>query len=444
MQRNRKSTVENVTSVEPAESVEPGTPVKQVTVHRTERFTEPIQDDSAITFDETIRTDDERGDEPELPTGVELENEADRDLREFLENLKSDTRAWKIRVDRLPEYRDTGQWGRHAPREFCGDIDFDPANYEAQVQQAFGPGDYLITLHEANQFRFRHKWKIHIAEPLRATNDTPQPVNPFPVQPRARNVDPVDEILAVAEKYNRLRDAFAPKTQPEPVEPEVRTVEVETIRKLPLEEKLIERAFDYVIQKGDDNSIGAFVQNYFRRDEPRDSSPSLGGLLADIIGELKPVLTPLIANAVRQYTGAPAGAPALVEANPMIAMSGAPEASQQQNPGDIAWRRVVRRLIEDCAVNAPGEAGGYSALDLCEQFPEYEPIVMQLTTMGARSVLDMLIAVEPRANFLLTLAHSEAYVLRLQQCILDEMQEPNEPQQTTEPAASSATTPAER
>lgn len=79
----------------------------------------------------------------------------------------------------------------------------------------------------------------------------------------------------------------------------------------------------------------------------------------------------------------------------------APGAQQQQpqqaapDQAEYEWRRVIFRMIEDCADNVDPQASADRIVGLTERFPQFSPYVDQLIGQPAETVLDLCASIMP-------------------------------------------------
>lgn len=345
-----------------------------------------------------------------------------------------------IRVDRLPDYRKTGIWGRHAPVEFAGEIEANLA-YLPTIQTVFGSGDYRLTLQDENR-QIAKRWKVHIGAPVQTVTAqaarnalaTPAPIviqQPAPATD-AHPVDPIEEFIKQAERLAKLRTALGWNEEPK----RVAQHEPPPPQEKPLEERITLLLLEKMIDKGDTGAVDTLLSKYLG---PPKEEPSLMSGLVELAKPLMPMFIQLMmaqmnrppqpaaqlppttpASIPSQISGPPAppvaGTPAVV-APPVgrtFSIGPALPPSQSQDPAERAYQIVIQHIVDNCRMNAGIAASCESIYELADTYPQVAEFVGMLLQMPPANVVDMLVQQVPSAADIRALPHVADWIATVQ------------------------------
>lgn len=240
-------------------------------------------------------------------------------LQAFLEEL-SDEFGLSLRIERLPQFGNTGLWGRGALAEYCEDLQVTrdtlvSDQYLQQIQHRFGEGVYRLTLRDTTNYKIIKRWPVRVApvvgasgvaSPAFTPGATGQTNRPGPAVEDGfkRLVREVREFSEVAEALNlvprgRVREMTSTTGETIVVEPE----------RASLQDTILTTALGMMAKKNDHEGIERLVDRVIgRADEPawyevivKQVVDAVGPRLPDLIG----AIVQLVAG-VPQRPGQPA------------------------------------------------------------------------------------------------------------------------------------------
>lgn len=337
-------------------------------------------------------------------------------VEQFLAQIDEE-QGYVLRIDRLPQFRKTGIYGRGAPREFQGELPFSVQSYMLDIQALYGPGDYLLTLKETNG-QFVKKWVEHIGAPVvpatqsgSAQAGSPVPAAFAQAQPSATQRDSLDEFIQTAEKISKLRKALGWEAEPAKARQQIETPTAPPER--PLEERIIEKLLG--LAEKNEPLADRLLDKYLGTPESKEPG------WMEIVGEIFKPLVPVLAQAIFAQSRLPGQqqlasqpllqSPQQLPQTPMTTAPGvtaqAPEgvADSQQSNGeeDEPFMELIDTLVdmlEKCVRQAAADPAvidaGYQEVKAFRQRnPLLAGVIQMLVTGTPELVLGMLIGGYP-------------------------------------------------
>lgn len=231
-------------------------------------------------------------------------------IEEFLAQLRADD-GYVIRIDRLPDYRITGQWKQGAKIVYCGEIPFSPETYMATLQMSYGAGDYRITLKTSGR-RIMKSWVEQVEaarqvrqEPAGAPQLAPVYTPALQDQPA---VDPLADLLNQVEKFGKIRKALGGWEHWEHEPPQSPPAPVPTAPERSLEEKIVEKVFDAALAGKREDVMDRILGRYLAPEKEEVSwTEILTALFKPLVEAAAPLVPALIGTYMRSTQ--PPGAP---------------------------------------------------------------------------------------------------------------------------------------
>lgn len=164
-----------------------------------------------VTNDEDPESYDE-SDEPELPDGFSFVDDDEIDpVTRFLRGIGSEDRSGlRVTIKRMPDTFDLrGKLRNPANTEINhGDIPFDPDNLVNNVRDTLGGGHYRFSIKNSSGQFVTRPINMTIADPPGSGSVVSAPLSTTPQGRQPKTGDAIDEMIALADKYNKLRAAF--------------------------------------------------------------------------------------------------------------------------------------------------------------------------------------------------------------------------------------------
>lgn len=242
------------------------------------------------------------------PVAIESPQEAEErddlldyedEIERFLNELDQE-RGYALRVDKLPDFKRTGNWnpGRAVvPREFQGEIPFSVHSYLSDIQSLYGPGDFLLTLKDSSRQIVR-KWPERIGGPVQppltpAVAGSTGISTAVPAKQGEPEMDSIEGFVRVAERLTKLRKAMGWEHEPPQAAP-VLSPTAEPPRTL--EEKIFEKLFDLAGSREDvaDRLLSKYLQ-------PEKEDFSWSDVIKEVLKPIAEAAAPLVPALIGAY-----------------------------------------------------------------------------------------------------------------------------------------------
>ena len=396
---------------------------------------------------------EERAPTPEREVEVirpEIDREGGSDeqqnaLDKFLKEIEQE-HSHTLTIERLPNWDKEGKSGINVARTFVARVSFgesDIMTYQMQIQNTYGGGHYqLVIRNERGQILGR--WTEHIeppsmpAKPAFAAN--PQTAWPMPYQQQPQQVD-AEQVQSTVEIFKGFAqiDKIIKSIRGEAERPALPAGPPQPPDKDPEERKL-----DLILKLAGKNESLAdkVIQKILGSDIETSAAPD-----SDVIALLNKILDAL-PTILSMFPAAQAQAPTILsmfpapQAQAPVVLSGLPPGQPQPiqqhqirvdnpggnaaapeptDPGERAWKRVVRRMVEDCLDEAGIMPSVECLMDLMDRFPVYAQTIFILLNAKPEQVIEAFAAESPAAASLKSNPSALDWILSLQSQIKEDI-----------------------
>jgi hypothetical protein len=375
----RNNVAEELPVDEKSKTKQPTSEMKKVI--KREEYYEPREETKAVSAVQ-----------PPLPIAqIELPDEEEEEENKFFSFLDrlDKQQGFRLRIESLPQYSINGKWAKDVETGFCGELpisidDLYSEEYYSQIQALYGTGAFRVALKDSGG-KFVKKWLVKIAAP----SQNQQPQNGYPVagsqqaqQPQQPQGDPLDGLIAQAEKFNRLKKALgwpdqttlsASNAAPEP----------SALQEKPIEERILTVLLEKAVEKGDEGAVDKIVSRLLGDNKTDDGWMEI---IKQVMPAFLPMAMQLFQNFLQPQTQQPASAVIspvsvpqgqTIDVSPLaeipvppaaagtaVAMS--PPGQSQNDP----LARLMQKVAFDCLDNLTLDPSVESYFAFVEGFPE--------------------------------------------------------------------------